>query len=1468
MKARTALGTLLLLDLLLLGLILAPTSVANAPAEEDLVDEATGLPEGVSADWWAGAQAYIRRSEYDITWSERTVLADVPGAYQAPNRAQGLRTYFTPDGIRVVPRTEESPSWQLGLVLAGYGSADGGMLPLVEASLQAEGNSIAYQRGAISERYVNDEDGLEHQIVLSREASGVTLDLTVEGDLAPTLGGDGTVVEFTTTAGVVVLRYGDLHAIGASGAEVPVQLELLPENEGLRLTLPAFTQELTFTARLTAPDSAAASGGGLIPSARWWAESDQGEGSNQLSALLGHTAGTAGDVNGDGYADVIVGAHKYDIDSGEQGAAFVWYGSADGLGAGGRPDNADWQAYGENTYDWFGYAVGTAGDVNGDGYADVVVGARRYPNDTYEGAAYVWYGSDDGLCEGGPGPCVHDWKVESKEPGTDFGNAVGTAGDVNGDGYDEVIVAAYRYESEGSQEDEGAVFLWYGSGGGLQEPGAELDIDDDDWADWRAESNQGGAELGGSESADYRPMAGTAIATAGDVNGDGCDDVIVGAWLYDEVYTDGGAVFVWFGDGDGLNEGQAGSPINADWEAYGEHPDEWFGYAVGTAGDVNGDGFSDIIVGARYYNNGTQYEGGAFVWYGSDAGLGDGDSPDWQVESNQWGTDLGNAVGTAGDVNGDGYADIVVGAAWDDNGQGDEGSVFVWHGSAHGLCDDSSPCATNLDSADWWAESDQDQAHLGYAVGTAGDVNGDGYSDLIAGAPWYDNDETDEGGVFVWYGSGQGLSGPANWTADSDQSGAQMGYAVDSAGDINDDGYADVIVGAPYYDNGQSNEGQAYVFRGSASGLVTPTVFWMAEIDQSNAQFGSAVAGAGDVNGDGYADVLIGAPGYSDGENQEGAAFLWLGSDTGLGSNGDPDNAAWSVQGGQGGAYFGAAVAGAGDVNGDGYADILVGADGYDHGQADEGGVFLWEGSGSATGLCDDDSPCNCVGDVFCETDIDSADWDVEGGQEGAKFGHAVATAGDVNGDGLSDVLVGAPAYDGNAVDEGRAFLYLGSGTGLGSTPDWIAEGKQQGAEFAYAVGTAGDVNGDGYSDVVIGAPFFGNGPAYHDWQEGGVFLWLGSGSATGLPCDDPPPDLCETDLNSAGWHAEGDRYNAQLGSAVGTAGDVNGDGYADVIVGAPYFNNGPSDEGRALLYEGSAAGLSATPRWMAEGNQSGLFGLAVAGAGDVDGNGFADVIVGAPQYNTGVALENAGRVSLYYGNGGDNQALTPRQMQVDGLAPIAPLGLSDSENAVGLRLTGRTPLGRGEVKLQWQVAPLGTPFTATGIISGSSPEWNDTGDPTVENGVDITQTVTSLDEGTLYHWRVRLLYRPGNVLGLPASRWVHMPWNGWLETDFRTGGCAPPSSPAFEWTPSAPRVGQAVTFSGRCYGTPPLAYSWAFGDGHGGDGATVMHSYVVSGTYNVTMTVTGQCGAPAELPRSISVSPEDWWAYLPLVMR
>ncbi|MGD9099252.1 MAG: Calx-beta domain-containing protein [Anaerolineae bacterium] len=1111
---------------------------------------------------------------------------------------------------------------------------------------------------------------------------------------------------------------------------------------------------------------------------------------NQDAAELGWLLSTAGDVNGDGYADVVVGAHGYDNGQEDEGRVYVYHGSPTGLHAG----PADWMIESDQEGAWLGYAVGTAGDVNGDGYSDVIVGAHNYDNGQEdEGRAFVYYGAASGL------EAVTHWTAEGNQADAQFGYAVDTAGDINGDGYDDIVVGARFYDD--GQANTGAIFVYYGSSSGPSASadwmaagaaddrlGAHVatagDVNGDgyddiiagaadysngqhheghaivyhgsptglgDTPDWEVEGNQVSAYMGrfvstagdvngdgyddvlvgaylysngqyhegrayvyhGSgtglstttnwvvEGNQSEAVLGQSVETAGDVNGDGYDDVIVGASGYDNGQTNEGRAYVYHGSASGLS-------ATPDWTAESDQANAYFGLWVGTAGDVNGDDYGDVIIGAYRYDGSLVDAGAAFVYHGSATGLSA--APDWTIQGDQTQAQLGRRVSAAGDVNGDGYSDVIISADSYDNGHDNEGRVYVYHGSPTGL---------HTGQADWTTEGDQDNAHI-FPVSTAGDVNGDGYSDVIIGSIYYYNGQTNEGRAYVYFGSPSGIrSNAAGWTVEGDQENAYLGRAVGTAGDVNGDGYADVIVGAPGYDNDQASEGRTYVYHGSAAGLsLTPD--WVAEGNQPGAGFGYAVGAAGDVNGDGYGDIVVGARNYDGAQIDEGRAYVYHGSATGL-----ETTASWNAGSDQGQAHFGYAVGTAGDVNGDGYGDVIIGAEAYDDGEENEGRAYVYHGS--AAGLSA------------------TAAWTVEGGQDEARLGVSVGTAGDVNGDGYSDVVVGAWLYDGDQSDEGRAYVYHGSAIGLNEAADWTAEGDQEAAYFGYAVGTAGDVNGDGYSDVIVGATCYDNDQT----DEGRAYVYHGSPAGLGATAD---------------WTVESDQADAHLGHAVGATGDVNGDGYSDVVVSAEAYDDGEEDEGRAYVYHGSAAGLGTDADWITAGDQADArYGCAVGTAGDVNGDGYADAIVGAYLYDG--SETDAGQVLMYYGNEVDGLDMLPRQLRSDGLVHIAPLGTSDSPTAFQLRLMGRSPLGREKVKLQWQVAPLGTPFTATSIISGTSAGWTDT----LTTGVVITQNVVGLTPGTPYHWRVRLLYRPGNRLGQPAGRWIHVPWNSWTEQDLRT---------------------------------------------------------------------------------------------------
>lgn len=414
------------------------------------------------------------------------------------------------------------------------------------------------------------------------------------------------------------------------------------------------------------------------------------------------------------------------------------------------------------------------------------------------------------------------------------------------------------------------------------------------------------------------------------------------------------------------------------------------------------------------------------------------------------------------------------------------------------------------------------------------------------------------------------------WIAAGDRAGAHLGREVVAAGDINGDGFADLLANSKAF-NGSLYDARALAYYGSANGL-SETPDWTVTNDQPDSQFGRELAAAGDVNSDGYDDVLVGAPYYDVGDGDEGRAYLYYGSPSGLSTT-----PGWTAEGEDYVSYFGSGLSGAGDVNGDGFDDVVAGATYWTDPQTGDWGrvsLFL----GSATGL----------------SSIPS--WRVQGNPTYGSFGAPVAGAGDVNGDGYDDILIAEPSFWGDQDQEGKVYLYLGGPTGPSTTPDWIDEGDQANAYFGNDMSTAGDVNGDGYDDVIIGAWYFDN----EDFNEGRAYVY--HGSAAGLSSDPT-------------WMAEGNQYLGRFGISVDSAGDVNSDGFDDILVGADTISNGQSNEGRGYLFAGGSDGVQASPMFTVEGDQEGArFAAAVAGLGDVDGNGVVDLAFGAPDYDWAAA--------------------------------------------------------------------------------------------------------------------------------------------------------------------------------------------------------------------------------------------------------
>jgi hypothetical protein len=429
-------------------------------------------------------------------------------------------------------------------------------------------------------------------------------------------------------------------------------------------------------------------------------------------------------------------------------------------------------------------------------------------------------------------------------------------------------------------------------------------------------------------------------------------------------------------------------------------------------------------------------------------------------------------------------------------------------------------------SLDWSAGGPEQGGQFGSAV-AGGDLNGNGYPDLIIGAPKVSHQAYRSGAVFVYYGAAQGWAAVPDLILSVAQSGARFGASA-AVADLNGDGFADLVVGAPEYHNGETRSGAIFLYYGSAAG-ISVEAGWQMISDQAGSQLGQSVAAAGDLNGDGFDDLIAGAPWYSLAEGSGGAAFVYFGSAAGPGPAAD-----WAAGGVGTTDLFGLAVAAAGDANGDGFDDLAVGAPQHSVNGEKVGGVFVYYGSEAGPEM--------------------TAGWTASGSQAGGRFGQAVAPAGDVNGSGYADLLVGASQMSDQYEREGAAYLYHGGPGGLSASANWVRYGGQAWSGWGTAVSGAGDLDGDGFADIVVGAPFAGDDqPA-----EGGVFAFRGT--AAGLH-------------SQPTWLAWGNKTETEFGAALaGVSAPVAGDP-SQLIVGAPGYRKEQIIVGWTFLYHAPLAG-------------------------------------------------------------------------------------------------------------------------------------------------------------------------------------------------------------------------------------------------------------------------------------------------------
>ena len=457
---------------------------------------------------------------------------------------------------------------------------------------------------------------------------------------------------------------------------------------------------------------------------------------------------------------------------------------------------------------------------------------------------------------------INGFRLDGQTAGDLTGRSVSSAGDVNADGYDDFIIGGYSADFNGSAS--GSSYVVYGKANGTNGTLSLTDI--------VASNGSLGFRLDGENSDDY---SGYSVSSAGDVNGDGYDDLIIGAFGADfNAKSGSGSTYIVYGkatDTTGIidlvdvvtSNGSLGFRLD------GETLSDRSAISVSSAGDVNGDGYDDLIIGA----DGAYTSGSSYVVYGKANGnngaislidiVASNGSLGFRLDGQIADSNSGLSVSSAGDVNADGYDDLIIGADGTHFNGNYSGSSYIVYGKATNASGviNLADIATGGGNLGFRLDGQFEQDRSGQSVSSAGDVNGDGYDDLIIGVHRTDFNGNSSGSSYIVYGKATGILGVidlADIVAGNGGLGFRLdgqlaldfnGYSVSSAGDINGDGYDDLIIGANSASFNGNNSGSSYVVFGKANG--TTGVINLADIVASNGNLGFRLDGelAHDFNG-------------------------------------------------------------------------------------------------------------------------------------------------------------------------------------------------------------------------------------------------------------------------------------------------------------------------------------------------------------------------------------------------------------------------------------------------------------------------------------------------------------------------------------------------------------------------------------------------------------------------------------------
>ena len=697
----------------------------------------------------------------------------------------------------------------------------------------------------------------------------------------------------------------------------------------------------------------------------------------------------------------------------------------------------------------------------------------------------------------------------------------------------------------------------------------------------------------------------------------------------------------------------------------GEFAGDQLGISVDSAGDINGDGFADLIIGAAFASPNGLHSGATYIVYGKAWGFGATlnlssltGSNGFQINGESIVNYAGQAVSAAGDVNGDGFGDFIIGAPQaSPNGVSYSGASYVVFGKSASFGSNlelSSLNGSNGFQINGVAALDTS----GLTVSSAGDINGDGFADVIIGAYRADPNGTSSGASYVVFGKASGftadldlssLNGSNGFAITGEGAGDFSGFSVSSAGDVNGDGFADLIIGAPGATPHGNYSGASYIVFGKASGFTATLALssltgtngfqinGVAAYDYS----GVSVSSAGDINGDGFSDLIIGASTASPHGTYSGAAYVVFGKSSGFTATLELSSlngtTGFKISGEAPYDRAGISVSAAGDVNGDGFDDLLIGASTASPNGMSSGASYVV--FGKASGF---------TANLDLSTLDGSNGFQINGEAVGDQAGRSLAGAGDLNGDGLADLIIGAPQASTNGATSGASYVLFGrlpdapvnrTGTnisqnlvggdfndtlsGLGGNDKLFGHGGNDmliggsgndkliggfgidsarfyGARATYTITRAGNVtvNGPDGNDTLMGVE-----KAVFDDQT----VLLGQGPTRTDFNGDLDADILfqNTDGTPAVWFMTGTTLGT--GTGVGTnpgpawhvkvGGDFNGDGKTDILWqhtdGTPvlWFMKGTT------VLSGGVAGFNPGPAWQ------------IIGSGDFNGDGYADIL-------------------------------------------------------------------------------------------------------------------------------------------------------------------------------------------------------------------------------------------------------------------